>query len=545
VSRRVLDAIIVALGAALLLVAAFGGIDLQIGSLSLRVHDWVRAGILLAGALAVRWWSVSPKLTWQTLTSLVLTSLLCAIVAAYVQHHVRVAGGLDSYGYVSTASLLASGRLTEPQKLVTLLPFENATAAAAPLGYVPGRDGHTSVPRFPLGLPLVMAAFSVFGPAAAFFVPLAAGLGVMALAYRAGMEPNVPASGLLAALLVASDPIMMHYSTQPMSDVPATFWLLAAVWLQLKRPTWSAIAGLCGGMALLTRPALFPACAVLGLVTIISRRDAIHYFAGVFLAVAVQLAINQTLYGSVTLSGYGTAGHMFEVSATRLTANVRNFGGWLTESHTLVIWLLWPVSMIGLYRRRWAWQMTAVAAAAGAPYLFYLVFNDWESIRFLLPTIVIVLILFARAIAVALAPRPVVWCTVAVTLAVAWAGFAHLFLERQGAYQFGSVEAKYALTGDWFKSHTPDRAVVLAGLHSGSIRLYGGRETIRWDEIPSEKLGATVANLRSAGYEPYLALDVPSEPPLFEARFGPHASASLEQIARIRVVNIYRFVSAH
>jgi hypothetical protein len=275
-----------------------------------------------------------------------------------------------------------------------------------------------------------------------------------------------------------------------------------------------------------------------------SRRNAIHYFAGVFLCVALQLAINQTLYGGVALSGYGTAGHMFEVSATRLSANIRNFGGWLTESHTVVIWLLWPAAMIALHRRRWPWQLSAVAAAAAAPYLFYLVFDDWESIRFLLPAIVIILILFGRAVAVTLASRPGVWSAAAVTLAFTWAAFAHVFLTRQGAYQFGSVEAKYALTGEWFKSHTPERAVVLAGLHSGSIRLYGGRETIRWDEIPSEKLDVTVASLRSAGYEPYLALDVPSEPPLFEARF-PRASSNLEQIARVRVVNIYRFVSAH
>jgi hypothetical protein len=87
--------------------------------------------------------------------------------------------------------------------------------------------------------------------------------------------------------------------------------------------------------------------------------------------------------------------------------------------------------------------------------------------------------------------------------------------------------------------------VVLAALHSGSIRFYGQRETIRWDQIPADKLEATLHNLRDQGYEPYLALDVPSEPPLFDERFAGRSTTTLEQIARIRVVNIYRFVSAH
>ena len=130
-------------------------------------------------------------------------------------------------------------------------------------------------------------------------------------------------------------------------------------------------------------------------------------------------------------------------------------------------------------------------------------------------------------------------------LAFLWAMTSHRFLEREGVYRFASVESKYALVGEWFKTHTPERAVVLAGLHSGSIRFYGQRETIRWDQIPADKLEATLRNLRDRGYDPYLALDVPSEPPLFQARFGSQRSAAAEQIARVRVVNIYRFVSAY
>src|SRR6185436_3537417 len=129
-----------------------------------------------------------------------LLALLLAIAVAYAQHHVRFAGGLDSYGYVSAASLLASGHVTEPQRLVTLLPFKDASAAAAPLGYVPGRDRRTNVPRFPLGLPLVMAVFRIFGASGPFYVPLLMSFGTMALACLMAREPGMPAAGIFAAV---------------------------------------------------------------------------------------------------------------------------------------------------------------------------------------------------------------------------------------------------------------------------------------------------------------------------------------------------------
>jgi hypothetical protein len=117
-------------------------------------------------------------------------------------------------------------------------------------------------------------------------------------------------------------------------------------------------------------------------------------------------------------------------------------------------------------------------------------------------------------------------------------------LDREGIYRLPTLEAKYELVGEWFKRNTSERVVVLSGLHSGSIRLYGDRATIRWDQIPEYSLSATLRSLISAGYEPYLALDLPSEPPLFEKRFLTQ-SLNMEQMARVRVVNIYKLMSVY
>ena len=191
--------------------------------------------------------------------------------------------------------------------------------------------------------------------------------------------------------------------------------------------------------------------------------------------------------------------------------------------------------------------MSAVAAAAAAPYLFYLVFDDWESCRFLLPSIALITILSVRALSGALdLPRR---CAAA-AMAVRWHSRLAVrssvasISRSEGHLSLSTLEAKYALVGEWFKTHTSERVVVLAALHSGTIRLYGDRATIRWDQIPEQSLPATLRALIAAGYEPYLALDLPSEPPLFEERFRTQP-VNAEQVARVRVVNIYRFMSAY
>jgi hypothetical protein len=484
-----------------------------------------------------------------------MVALLLAIAAVYTHYHVQVAGGLDSYGYVSTARLLASGRLGEPQPLAELLPFENPMNAAAPLGSVPDADGERAVPRFPLGLPLVMAIFTMIGPKGPFYVPLVMACAAIGLAYllgretSSGMRPNHGA-GLLTAVLVAVDPPFAAYAIQPMSDVPATCWLLAAIWLittREVRPSYFCVAGgVCAGMAFLTRPALLP--AVIVLVLAFGRgRSTRPLLVTVAAFIALQLAINWTLYGGITTSGYGTASHMFELS--RLTANVSNYGKWLTYSHTPLFWFCWPAALLVLRHDRWAWQLSGVAAAAAGPYLFYVIFDDWESSRFLLPAIVVITILSIRALShlthlthsshlTHLSHLAMLVIALICTIA------SHSFLDREGIYRLPTLEAKYELVGEWFKRNTSERVVVLAGLHSGSIRLYGDRGTIRWDQIPEYSLSATLRSLISAGYEPYLALDLPTEPPLFEKRFLTQ-SLNMEQMARVRVVNIYKFMSVY
>src|SRR5262249_41437935 len=154
----------------------------------------------------------------------------------------------------SQAYLWASGRLAAREPLASLVPVIGPVVA--PLGYHLGSRPGELVPTYPAGLPLMMAlAMKLAGPSGAYLVvPLLSGLSVW-LTYVLGGRVADPRSGLIAAILVAFNPIFLFQSLLPMSDVPVTAcWLAAWVLATFQGPWWSAGAGLAASMAILTRP---------------------------------------------------------------------------------------------------------------------------------------------------------------------------------------------------------------------------------------------------------------------------------------------------
>src|SRR5437763_1704852 len=150
-----------------------------------------------------------------------------------------------------------------------------------------------------------MALFRIFGPMGPFFVPLVMAYVTMTLAFlmvRDAVDGRPAAFALFAAALVAVDPLMVDYGIQPMSDVPAACWLLAAVWLQFgkgTRPHFPILAGVCAGMAFLTRPALLLAAVAIGLATVDRPlKESVRYGATLLAFVALQMWLNVMLYGN-------------------------------------------------------------------------------------------------------------------------------------------------------------------------------------------------------------------------------------------------------
>jgi hypothetical protein len=118
---------------------------------------------------------------------------------------------------------------------------------------------------------------------------------------------------------------------------------------------------------------------------------------------------------------------------------------------------------------------------------------------------------------------------------IAFAGGSYAFLQRQHVFDLRVQEQRYRLVGEWFAAHTPPQAVAISSLHSGSLRIYAGRSTVRAELIPDGSLDETVSALERAGYVPYIALEEGDEFEAFDRRFHPFSDAALEVIPEGRV----------
>src|SRR5205807_2683158 len=94
-----------------------------------------------------------------------------------------------------------------------------------------------------------------------------------------------------------------------------------------------------------------------------------------------------------------------------------------------------------------------------------------------------------------------------------------LTADRLGTFEMASNERRYVAVGQYLRVALPSNALLLTVIESGSVRLYGGRLTLRWDMVPSDKLDQTVQTLRAGGYVPYILLE-DWEENSFRQRFG-------------------------
>ena len=70
----------------------------------------------------------------------------------------------------------------------------------------------------------------------------------------------------------------------------------------------------------------------------------------------------------------------------------------------------------------------------------------------------------------------------------------------------------------------PGNAVFLAMQHSGSLRYYTGRLTVRYDVLPPGSLDEALGLLRARGFHPYFLLERWEEP-AFRERFAKTSAA--------------------
>ncbi len=521
------------------------GVDVRLGGITVRSHSAAR---VLAGAAALflvrQRFGIASYPAW--LTRIALLTVICGSVESWLRFLLSTIGGADSYGYVSASRMIASGRLIEPAPIAEWLSAPNRMALASPLGWTPSPDGTGIAPTFPIGVSSVMALFSLIGgPSAVFLVAPVMGVVTLILVYRLASAWFDAETALFAAALVAWNPLFITYAKQPMSDMAATMWVTLALVLAVRSTSATAFcAGLAAGAAVITRPALLVAAAVIPLAAhrgeTPRRRMAIGV-AGLAAGVIGQMAIQQQFFGSPLSTGYGSAANLFAV--THVTTNL---GIFLRQGWDVVGPLWIPGLIIGLFAARPEprWKPAAIFVAVMLPYLFYLPFDHWETLRFLLPGLVPLTVVVADGlIHIARLPRkPAVTTAVIVAFTAIVAGRSETLLRKSSVWDVASMEARYPLAGEWIHVNTPPQSVVLANQHSGSLRWYGKRQTVRWDFIDPNLLAQTVQELQSHGGTIYVALEG-DEVAMFDQRFaGVIDQLQVDHVGRVRNVSFRRLV---
>ena len=484
--------------------------------------------------------------------------LVASVFAVGLAWESFVAGGSDSYCYLHQAQRWASGRLQVPEPLALEAPWPNAPLTFAPVGHVPSATVPGAIaPICPSGLSMVMAMFVAVGGigAAALVVPLFGALliwGTFLAGSRFGARVGVASAGL-----AASSPVFLYQLLQPMSDVPAAAcWMLAVAAVTGTRRNGSALGGLAAATAILIRPNIVPLAAPLGafLLWRPERRwrqrlqsTAIFGLCIVAACLAV-VAIQRTYYGSALNSGYGTLAAIYRLD--RVAPNAQRYFSWMSEVHTPV-WMMAaaaPFLLPGALTRLFAGLVLVNAAC----YLPYIVFDHWSYLRFLLPTLPLVVIMVVAAVdaicrlawprlrqsRVALRPdgsvlvgrsafsdRPgaqavrAAGALAVAVLAVLWVREAQ---DRQ-AFRLQALEARFERGGTFVDQRLPRNALVITSAQSGSVRFYSGRKTLVWDQLDPARLDEAIGFVRARGFEPYLLFERREEP-LFRRRFAAQSA---------------------
>jgi hypothetical protein len=515
-----------------------GGVDATLLGMRITSNDPVRPIVLLVLGLGMS--AAAAGLHASAQAILRMPTLPCAllIAAAVLVGGLRwgtaVVGGADSYGYVSQADLWLGGQLTIEQPWAAPVPWPNAAWTFSPLGYRPKgvREGGeiveqrtAIVPLYSPGLPLLMAgAKRLAGQPGVFaVVPIFGALLVLAT-YALGRRLGSPHAGLLAAWFVATSPVMLYMLVQPMSDVPtAAIWALA-LWCLLGRSTGSvAAAGALSGLAVLIRPNLVPIAGVL-VVWLAARawrtrsaergpliRRALAFSASALPGILLVAVLNWTWHGSPLRSGYPPLRDMFDWA--NIAINLPYYTRLFVDTQT-------PFALIGglalLIPRAWTlprldrgWILAllgAVTAIVVAQYLAYAHFDDWSSLRFLLPVWPIVMLAFATMLVQVLRLGRPIAALAATGLAMAIGVHTVQGAAERNAFSLWRGEAAYAAIAQLVRERTEPNAVLFSMQHSGSLRYYSGRTTIQFGHMDPDWLDAAAAWLDGHGAHPYAVL---------------------------------------
>lgn len=546
-------------------IAATGGFTLDVAGFRLRSRAWERPALIALGGACVLALIAQARIaafarTLHAAGTARLDRVLVVVAATWtlaagVQFGTYASGGADSYGYVAQARLLLQGQLTDRIVVPANFTWPDVERTLTPLGFVMGTAPRTIAPQYPPGLPLLLAPLAAFSERAIYLLVPVCGALLVWLTYRLGVLLESSTVGAVAAVVLACNPTVLYQVVQPMSDIPAAACWLASLIVAVRGTTRAgAAAGAIASLAILIRPNLAPLAVVVAAGSIFRGAASGRWTRlGVFLAslapgVLALGWIQEVRYGSPLASGYGRLSDAFSVQ--NIVPNLARYPRWLSETQTWFIWLALAAPLWIVRRARAplpAWLALVLAVAVWCAYLPYAYFHpeEWHYTRFLLPALPVMLVFASGVACWALQALPAGLRTLAVfVLLGGLAGSGLSSARSHGAFVLRDQERKYPAAGEFVRGRLPAATFVLAAQHSGSIRYYAGRQTLRWDLLSPADLHRVIAAVRANGYTPVLVVDA-GEYEAFRARFAADPAARrLAPLAVIGETRVFGFEAA-
>lgn len=475
-----------------------------------------------------------------------------------------VAGGADSSGYLNFAWRLRHGNLREPVKALDELGLgEEFSPPFRPIGFSWGVNSRIMVPAYPVGLPLHMVFFAEIlgwdiGP---YLVsPIAALIGlflIYGLARQLGLSRSFSLAG---AAVLAAFPVYLFMAVQPMSDLLACVWGMAAVLaglLSRKRSGWAVLAGAAFGMGFLVRSANILLLLALVLALPFKPKIYLKFILGGVCFGIFHSILNHALYGSMFTTGY--RGELLGQLGTKdLLPRFLFYGRWFVKMLTPLVPLAW---LLALLDRKVAFRDRLLLVFWFLPslvfYCLYQPYNSWTLVRYFLPALpaLILSALFVlrdgmdyfrhkiqasrRSVQMpqphskkilATWPKVVAGLLFLLVIVTEMSQVKKLKLldvnEFESVYKFSCLSVKKTL---------PEKSVILSGQMSGALAYYTDFLPCLWDQLLSPQFSLICQKASQRGYSIY-ALLFPSE----ENEFQKNAPGAWEKIENFQFVSLWR-----
>jgi hypothetical protein len=429
-------------------------------------------------------------------------------------------GGSDSSGYANTARLLLSGRVVAPIEALDLLGLPDRFGPAfIPLAFIPGPRPRTMAPFYPPGFPLHIAVASLMlgWDAGPFVVSPLAAIFCLLLTYSLGRELGLSRPLALAgAAILAGCGVFLFQAVQPMSDIAAACWSLAALLFALRsgrKPVWGLFAGASFGMAVIVRPADVLLAIPLALALSWRPRTLALFVIGGLPFAAFYLAWNHAAYGSFWATGYsGLLGDEFAL--TNFGPRFLHYGKWVIAQLSPVVLLGWLA--VGADRKVLA-RHRAILLLWFVPvfllYCFWGWYETWWATRLLLPALpalILGFLLVTRDLLHLLpereagGPRRHLRAATVVILLLVVAGAEWRIIRRFRPFAIVRGQSVFRDACRWLAEKggdkTAGKALVASSEFSGAVRYYTDYWPIRRDAIGPEDFATIRARAAERGY---------------------------------------------